>query len=262
MEIIMKEYDIFTTERKRENEPLTLDSIESMKLLREYRSIFGPDSLKNLNSIVALYNSLTDSFKKEVLERLLDKYNYNYSYSLHNSSFLATMRDCDKPKYLTKSLYYPGIEQIVSQDNQVFIESKIGNVTITKADSIFKGTKSEQIFTKELIGKCYARTYDFLKLNRKHYKAVVSYLPNAFVGGHYHAYLESKAHILDIAGNAVFSHEDAKVIIQGETLLRLSLEELEKKYIALRREIPSLAKDTDLKLHILALEHDFKNAKK
>lgn len=254
--------DIYATEYQREKAKLTEDSIEALKLLREYKSIFGPSSLNGANSVIRLYNAISDPFQKEVLEKLLDAHSYNFAYSLHNTVFLSTMREEDKINYVNRFIDYPGIERIEKSDTQYKIESKLGSVIVTRADSVFKGTKSEKIFEKDLIGNCYARTYDFLKLNKKHYKAVVAYLPNAFVGGHYHAYLESKAHVLDISGNAIYSHDDAKVIMQGEILLKLSLKELEKAYVALRREITSLEKNVDNKLHVLALEHDFKRGAK
>lgn len=60
-------------------------------------------------------------------------------------------------------------------------------------------------------------------------EAIVSYLPNLFVGGYYHAYLKCKnGNLVDPASNLVMLNENAKQLLTGDIVFSLTKEQLEQ----------------------------------
>lgn len=189
--------------------------------------------------------------KYQVLEEILNKYNINYYYSIHNAIYNLLGIEKDK------SLYWPGV--IAEKDDGILYELKtvLGTIKIYKASKIFSGTKSSYIFKKSLITCCYERSFDFLKENRD-YKAVLSYNSNLFVGGHFHAYLEKDEITLDISSNALYtSKEDKDKVLKGEILAKLTYDEVVAAFNELLEKAPDLDKD-DNKLQVLSLYYGMK----
>ena len=110
------------------------------------------------------------------------------------------------------------------------------------------------------MGKCYRRSYDFVKEKQENYDVVLSYMPNFFYGGHYHAYLESDDAILDIAGNSYYHpKEDASKILNGTIIRKLDYKKIEKDYKTLSSRMPELKFIDNPKLLTLALYYDYKD---
>lgn len=189
---------------------------------------------------------------------LLNLYNFNYSMSIHNAIYflLATENehvDCIDP------LKWPGVHEIHMVDSKYVLKTIMGKIEVYKASEQFQSTNSKYIFDKKLMGKCYERTYDFVKENRD-YQVLLSYMPNFFYGGSYHAYLEKDNQVLDIASNALYSSKESiSKIFRGEEIARLSYPQIEKKFSYIKKRIPRI-KDKQ-KLLILTLYYDKKNMK-
>ena len=147
--------------------------------------------------------------------------------------------------------------QKINHTNDCYtVETNIGTINVAKASVLFSGTTSAHIFQKPLMGECYARSYDFLKENRD-YHAVLSYMPNFFYGGHYHAYLEKDSKTLDIASNAFYeSKESADKVLNGKIIAKLSYEEVERQFKKVKKLSPEIKHYS--KLHVLTLCHDAK----
>ncbi len=139
------------------------------------------------------------------------------------------------------------------------LETILGTIEVYKASDVLSKSKSIHIFDKPLNGQCYKKTYDFIKENHD-YRAVLSYLPNFFYRGHYHAYLEKGSTILDIAANALYtSSNSANKILRGETLARLSYQQIKQKHKVLKMHAKEL--DSQQKLLNLALYYDYTKKK-
>ena len=147
---------------------------------------------------------------------------------------------------------WPGVKEIEKCNELYKLNTKNGLIKVSKASSIFKNHKSSYIFERNLRGKCFVRTLDFLKENND-YKAVLSYDDNLFVGGHYHAYLEKDNQTIDIASNALYDNiADKEKAFRGEIIKKLSFDEVIDSFNKVLEEVPMIDKNDD-KLQVLAL---------
>ena len=79
------------------------------------------------------------------------------------------------------------------------------------------------------------------------YSAIISYLPNFFYGGMYHAYLKKDDGVFDIAANAYYKNmESANKVLNGEIVETLSLKEVRRRERILNRTIEGIPKDCGL----------------
>ena len=100
----------------------------------------------------------------------------------------------------------------------MILETTVGTIRLGKASEYFKDTKSSYIFNKKLAGECFDRTLEFVRENEE-YDAIVSYVPNIFVGGHYHAYAKCGDTIVDPASNTIYFDSTGDLIEQGDIIL-------------------------------------------
>lgn len=208
-----------------------------------------------------LYNYFRDkgTQNEDIMIKILESYNFNYSMSIHNAIYYLMGKPEEKEEGITP-LSWPGMYDITSKGFQYTLNTKLGKIELYKASDFFANHPSSYIFVKPLMNQCYDRTYDFIKENRD-YTAVLSYMPNFFRGGHYHAYLERGSEVLDIASNSFYeSKEFADKVLTGELVKKVSFEQIEEDYARVKRECPDLERD-DKKLHILTLYYDINNNK-
>ena len=176
--------------------------------------------------------------------------------SIHNAIYylLATDREYDNT---IDPLLWPGINDIKRDESKYILSTILGTIEVYKASEILSDSKSYHIFEKDLMGKCYERTYDFLRENND-YRAVLSYMPNFFYGGHYHAYLEKDNEVLDIASNALYySGQSINKILCGEILAKLTYKQVKQKFNRIKNTTPNIGSEN--KLLTLALYYDRKN---
>jgi len=198
----------------------------------------------------------------ESLEKIMKQYNFNYTNSIHNAIYYLLGREWDLVGRNTNPTLWPGITQILAIGPNYRLDTNLGIIKVSKASDIFKNTDSSYIFDRELMMRCYSRSYEFIEKNRDQYKVVLSYLPNFFRGGHYHAYLENDSSILDIAANSIYlNKEEAKNVLTGNVICKISYDEVEERYKDIEREIPDINNLNSSRLHTLALYYDYKNMK-
>ena len=144
-------------------------------------------------------------------------------------SALHEMLYCFLENENTKELKrMPFVHDIKEEDKKYTIDTSLGRVSLRKASEYFSNTKSKYIFKKTLAGMCFDRTTEFVEQNPE-YQAIVSYLPNVFVGGHYHAYAKKEDIIVDPACNAMFLDGTGELIEQGEIIYQTTTETLQKE---------------------------------
>lgn len=109
---------------------------------------------------------------------------------------------------------------------EFFIEIDHTKYLFAKADQYLKNTAAEHILKRKLEKECFDRTQDLVSVI-KDSEAVVSYLPNLFTGGYYHAYLKCKNGVLiDPATNLVMLNEEAKQLLKGDIVFSWNQEQL------------------------------------
>lgn len=169
------------------------------------------------------------------LSKLQDTFLYNYvelsKYQKDDINLALKQKNCNYHALLNECIYevlgtnplikledVPFINKVTNNSNKMILETAVGTIRIGKASEYFKDTKSPYIFNKKLAGECFDRTLEFVRENEE-YDAVVSYVPNIFVGGHYHAYAKCGDTIVDPASNAIYFDSTGDLIEQGDIIL-------------------------------------------
>ncbi len=257
----MKYEDFINWSNYRETLPMIKENLIAFKVIQEYlsNSFNHKYNINNApNYVLELlynYSLISDDVNKQIINKILTNYNFNYSISIHNAIYsLLNLEESN----LIAPLSWPGIENIDYKENSYYtLNTTLGTIKVFKASKIFSKTRSSIIFAKKkLIGECYARTYDFIKQN-KEYNAIISYMPNFFYGRHYHAYIENNKEVIDIAANAYYNSKSfSNKTLCGNIITKLSYEKIEEEFGKIINKIPEFKKED--KLHILALYYDHK----
>ena len=111
----------------------------------------------------------------------------------------------------------PIVNKVTTNNNITILDTAIGKIKLGKASEYFKNTKLSYIFDKKLHEECFDRTLEFVSENED-YDAVVSYVPNIFKGGHYHAYAKCDDTIVDSASNAIYFDNTGELIEKGDII--------------------------------------------
>lgn len=151
-------------------------------------------------------------YQKDDIALYLKKQNYNKQALLNEYIY-----DYLSVNPLVKIEDVPIVNKVTTVDNKTILDTNIGKIKLGKASEYFKDTKSSYIFNKKLTGECFDRTLEFVKENEE-YDAIVSYVPNIFVGGHYHAYAKCDDTIVDPASNAIYFDNTGNLIEQGDII--------------------------------------------
>lgn len=253
--------DLCNQAHLREDLPAEEDYILALQLLSKYLEMTGQDYFgcivgSPIENLLIEYFQAKGTKEEEIFRELFASYEFNYSMSVHNAIYylLATEKERDDR---VSPLSWPGVNEIKRDGSKYILDTILGNIEIYKASEVLCYSKSSYIFDRTLMGQCYERSYEFLRENQD-YKAVLSYMPNFFYGGHYHAYLEKESEVLDIASNAIYySKESANKILCGEIVATLSYKQVQQKYNMLKKVAPDISSNN--KLLTLALYYDKQN---
>lgn len=114
------------------------------------------------------------------------------------------------------------------------------NMEVINASDYFTNTELESFFKeRKLAGECFDRTLELVSMTQDS-KAIVSYLPNLFVGGYYHAYVKlSDGTIIDPACDLVLLNEEAKKLLSGEIVFEGNSNEI-KNTLGTMKEIDGI----------------------
>lgn len=201
------------------------------------------------------YFAVKGSVDENILKEIMDYYKFNYSMSIHNAIYYLLSTDREHVDDIDPCLW-PGIINIDFDGFKYIIRTIIGDIEVYKADKVMADSKYSYIFMKDLMGQCYERSLEILKENND-YRVILSYMPNFFYGGHFHAYLKSDECILDIASNAIYySIDSANKVLCGEVVAELTYKQVMKKYNTLKNVAPNISSRN--KLLTLALYYDQK----
>ena len=169
------------------------------------------------------------------LSKLQDTFLYNYvelsKYQKDDIKLVLKQKNCNQQALLNECIYealssnplikledVPLINKVTNDKDKMILETTVGTIRLGKASEYFKDTKSSYIFNKQLSGECFDRTLEFVRENEE-YDAIVSYVPNIFVGGHYHAYAKCGDTIVDPASNTIYFDNTGELIEQGDIIL-------------------------------------------
>lgn len=257
----MRYGDFCSQVERRERKPNYKNNLIATELISEYLKIVGKNELScqtgdPIEDILYEYFSIKGTEEEEIFIKLLNSHNFNYSMSIHNAIYylLATEKEHVNA---VNPLFWPGVNSVAKSESQYILDTVLGSIEISQASEIFSSSPSSHIFNKILMGKCYERSYDFLRENRN-YQAVLSYMPNFFYGGHYHAYLEKDGKVLDIASNAFYSSkESSDKILCGEVIKKLTYKQAKQKFETIKNTTSNI--NSQQKLLTLALYYDRRN---
>ena len=161
-----------------------------------------------------IYNYVELSkYQKDDIRLVLKQKNCNYHALLNECIY-----DALSSKPLIKLEDVPLINKVTNNSNKMILETTVGTIRLGKASEYFKDTKSSYIFNKQLARECFDRTLEFVRENEE-YDAIVSYVPNIFVGGHYHAYAKCGDTIVDPASNTIYFDNTGDLLEQGNIIL-------------------------------------------
>ena len=168
------------------------------------------------------------------LSSFAEAFIYNYvelsKYQEDDIKLVLKQKNCNYHALLNECIYdalssnpliniedVPFINKVTNDKDKMILETTLGTIRLGKASEYFKDTKSSYIFNKQLSGECFDRTLEFVRENEE-YDAVVSYVPNIFKGGHYHAYAKCGDTIVDPASNAIYFDNTGGLIEQGDII--------------------------------------------
>ena len=167
----MKYMDFYNHLQKKSNLPDRKNEEIANNLIKDYLRITGKKYLNYetgcyAEDIIYEYFLVHKTDDERVLLDLFRKYNFNYSMSIHNAIYYLLATDKEYDSSITPN-DWPGINNIEQDKTKYNLDTVLGNIEVYKASEII----SSNIFSKNLMGYCYDRTYDFLKEN-KDYKAI------------------------------------------------------------------------------------------
>lgn len=257
----MKYTDFCKQAELRERKPEQKNNLIAEEFISKYLEKICKNALlyqigNPIEDLLYEYFLLKGTEAEEVFLDLFDSYNFNYSMSIHNVIYYLLSTDKEYVDTIDP-LLWPGINDIKKDKSRYILNTTLGTVEVYKASEILSVSKSCHIFNKNLMGQCYERTYDFLRENSD-YRAVLSYMPNFFYGGHYHAYLEKDNEVLDIASNALYySKQSINKILCGEIITKLTYKQVQQKFNTIKNITPNI--NSKNKLLTLALYYDRKS---
>lgn len=189
--------------------------VEQVLMYFKHLAIHYKLPYKELSSLAEtfIYNYVElTKYQKDDVKLVLKQKNYNQQALLNECIYNALSSN---PLINIKDV--PLINNVTNDKDKMILETTVGTIRLVKASEYFKDTKSSYIFNKKLVGECFDRTLEFVKENEE-YDAVVSYVPNIFVGGHYHAYAKCGNTIVDPASNTIYFDKTGNLIEQGDII--------------------------------------------
>lgn len=238
------------------------DQRTAERLLEEYWSKRSQYELPWLgsnarNDVLYTYFSVRGKRDETLLEDLFEKYHFRYPMSVHNAIYYLLGKEDELKDTNIKASDWPGVYHIDQTEETIYqLDSILGKIQLYRANQWFQASPLSPVFEKPLMSCCHSRTYDFVKTNPS-YKAVLSYQPNFFFGGHYHSFARRGDEVVDIAANSYYDRkENWGPILDHEIITELTIEEIEEQSSKLAKDLPPLTCSKPQKLYVLSLYHD------
>jgi len=221
--------------------------------------VLYPRTKDAVSDLLTIYFLSKGTENNVLLEKIMQDYHFNYSATIRNAIIIMFGRISELSGKRSNPTDCPGVISMCEEDNICRLDTILGKVSISKASPLFRNDDVRVVFYNHLISECFIRTYEFAALKKDSCRVVISYLPNLFYSGHYHAYLELGDSVLDIASNCLyFSKEDSDKILSGRVVKKMSYDEIEEEYSFLKKKYPDFSNRYN-KLYVLSLFNDYKN---
>ncbi|GEM_PF-6055815 len=204
----------------------------------------------SLHHLINGYYYLKKIGKEKELDEILQKCNFNYAFSIRNAIYDLFLLEKDKRRYRSvKPTLWPGVINVENDGPLFKVDTVLGTINVYKASEVI----ANKIFNQNLCGRCFEVSEEYVTENPE-YKVVLSYMPYAFIGGDYHAYLRRDSEVLDLAANALFTDSSTDLLYPRCPIKELSLDEMNSTYEDLK--IQDSEVEDDYKLHVLAIHYD------
>lgn len=212
----------------------TKENRKALSVLRKAKKMISKKEIEdnyiygNIDWLLRVYFNLKGTEKGEFLEKIMLENGLNLSPSFHNAIYHLLGNEADYIGIRVEPTKFIGVDEVVSNGIKHMLHTKMGKIEVYNATEVFKCDKSGFIFKRQLPRLCYARTYDFIKMNPDSSRAVIMKMPNFFYDGHYHAYIERQDDVIDIAANAYYSSlEEASKVLNGEVVGKYTFDEIQ-----------------------------------
>lgn len=205
-------------------------------------------SLSLLSTLYSHIGNQNESFKI-LFDQILERYSCN-----PNAFILSYMKKILKTEKISK---YTGIGVEEVQKTLIGYDflTKEGRISVQKGSFVFPDSL---VLKQNLKRECFQRSLEFLEENPS-WNIVLSYLPNYFYKGYYHAYVTHENYLLDIARNAYFELESGTNLFHGKTLGQFSLEEIMEWISFLNRFIEGFSSSFIHPLAVLSWYLDYQD---
>lgn len=247
------------TDYNNEKRYAKVEEIIAQEIIKEYLLFYpfalnqNQQTINKMQSLFEYYHDAKLCGSTVVFDSLLKKNRFNYSLSIKTAIFALLNNFLDYNQI--RAINYPGVYDIKKEGSLYTLDTCLGKLKVYKASEEI----DSYILKQQLSRLCYQRSYEFMKQNQE-YEAILSYIQNFFIGGHFHVYLKNNEQVLDIASNALY--EDllsASKILNGQTLAQKNYEEAMEEISDLCVLVPKLRFLPPLKS--LSLYYKMKNSK-
>lgn len=231
----------------------------SKAILDELQLKYHPMEEDTFGILLDKYVDKFESEKHGQIEELLQRYGFNFNLAIRSAIYTLLGKLSERSANEIKAECHPGVLDIEKNKNIYSIHTKLGTIHVSEASKIFTQKQVSFIFERQLIGRCYIRTFEFLKQMPNDYRAVILSSPHYFDGKLYHAYAEGKNHIVDMAANAFYpTKEDATIPLAGDIIAKLSYEEILEEFDKIPEEYSFLKRRNDRdKIYCLAMYYAY-----
>lgn len=211
-----------------------------LELLKNFYYLCKKNNLEYYSS-----NNIWDSFYINY-NNLVDKGLYN------DIKMFMNNKDANEIAFI-----YEYLHSIDGDNKNIKINNKL--FKFENAKKYFDNTNLEKIFSKKLKGECFDRTLDIVSMLPGS-RAIVTYLPNLFEGGYYHAYVKcSDNTIIDPASNMIIKDDFTKELLNGKEIISMNYNEIKNAYQELLLSIDGIEEYDRPLLLKLALYEELKS---
>lgn len=102
-----------------------------------------------IEDLLYLYISLKENHQEQILDEILDSYNFNYAMSIHNSIYYLLGKPSELVECNVDPKAWPGVNEIQKYGHNYELDTKIGLIKVTKARPLFNKTTSAKVFRKQ-----------------------------------------------------------------------------------------------------------------
>jgi len=218
------------------NHELSISEQEERKFLQKMRLFFAYFFQHYINSPIN-YNDFFACLNEEEKMQFRKKLR---KYPLEGGVWFGIRDQLIKDNESSWRFWYPEILEMVTLKNGYAFDTMLGKIHVLKASETLKTTPFAYLLQNKFFNQCFSCSYDYLKnAPYDHVLLTKELLPIA--GYYYHAFIETKDAIIDLAQNAIYLDKQKALHILGhQVLFKLSFLEVQEYEQHILKDIPNI----------------------